>query len=234
VSGAPQTYFSKGTGILPTMPTSLSNSHTTCRIGLLGGTFNPPHHAHIALAQAALNQLNLDRVDLMPAGQPWQKAGVTMPSASHRLAMCQLAIRGLAGLGIEPCETERVGNTYTIDTLQALCANNPQTAYTLIIGADQAVRLDTWRDWPKILQLCQLAVVARDNQAVQLPFAVLAAYPTLAAIKPLIMPAMPLSSTAIRAAIAQKQSIKAMLAPLVADYITQHNLYQKPTHLSNI
>jgi nicotinate-nucleotide adenylyltransferase len=192
-------------------------------IGLLGGSFNPPHNAHLALAQAARAQLGLARVDLMPAGQPWQKTGLTLAPAVHRLAMCRAVIEGRIGLGVEPCETLRSGNTYTVDTLRQLRAAHPNTRYTLIIGADQAQRLDTWHEWPALLGLCRLALVARNGQLATLPPAVRALCPSFDTID---LPALAIASSTLRAQLAAGQSVSAHLPAAVERYIVTHSLYQ--------
>ncbi len=206
------------------------------RIGLLGGSFNPPHWAHLAVANIALTQLGLVRVDLMPAGQPWQK--IALVDSIHRLALCHLAVNELnrrdcalntkptaKRFAVEACETQRSGATYTIDTLKYLITRHPNQDYTLIIGTDQANKLDTWHNWQDLLLLCRLAVVARDTQAVQLPSTVLLAFPYLNAVDILDMPPMTLSSTLIRAKLAQKKLIDTDVPPSIAEYITHHRLY---------
>lgn len=192
-------------------------------IGLLGGSFNPPHNAHLALALAAKQQLALTRVDLMPAGQPWQKVGSVLASATSRLAMCHAAIEGIEGLGVEPCETVRDGNTYTVDTLRDLRRFNPNHRYTLIIGADQANRFDTWRDWQTILTLCRLAVVARDGINVALPTSVQAVCQDYDVLH---LPPLNISSSAIRSHIAAGESIKNQVPAAVERYIVKHSLYK--------
>jgi nicotinate-nucleotide adenylyltransferase len=198
----------------------------THSIGLLGGSFNPPHMAHLALARAALTQLNLDRVDLMPAGQPWQKASVDLAPAVHRLAMCQAAIDGEHGLGVEPCETQRTGNTYTVDTLRFLTRQYPSQHYTLIIGADQALRLDTWHDWQGVLSMCSLAVVARNGVEPTLTAAVSDYFTqTGRRFDTLHLSAMDVSSSSIRSRIASAQSITDYVPAAVERYIVKHSLY---------
>lgn len=192
-------------------------------IGLLGGSFNPPHNAHLALALAAKQQLALTRVDLMPAGQPWQKAGSVLASATARLAMCHAAIEGVEGLGVEPCETVRDGNTYTVDTLLNLRRLNPNHCYTLIIGADQANRFDTWRDWQTILTLCRLAVVARNGVNVSFPAPVKINCLDYDIIH---LRALNISSSAIRARIAAGEFIKNQVPAAVERYIVKHSLYK--------
>jgi nicotinate-nucleotide adenylyltransferase len=199
----------------------------TLSIGLLGGSFNPPHAAHLALARVALMQLRLTRVDLMPAGQPWQKSGVQLASAEHRLAMCHAAIDGERGMGVEPCETQRTGNTYTVDTLRFLTQEHPSNRYTLIIGADQARRLDTWHDWQGVLQLCRLAVVARNDVEPILPPAVTELFTQPSwHFDTLHLPAMDVSSSAIRAQILEDKPISNQVSPAVERYIVKHSLYK--------
>jgi nicotinate-nucleotide adenylyltransferase len=195
----------------------------TIAIGLLGGSFNPPHNAHIALALAARLQLNLSRVDLMPAGQPWQKIQTPLAATSDRIAMCQAAVADIDGLGLELCETQRSGNTYTVDTLRHLRAAHPQHHYSLIIGSDQASRFDTWHDWQSVLGLCRLAVVARNGAAPVLPPAVRA---LCQSFDTLHLPALNLSSSLIRAQLAAGQSIENQVPAAVERYIVKHSLYK--------
>jgi nicotinate-nucleotide adenylyltransferase len=214
----------------PTIGLSVGSSIGSL-VGLLGGSFNPPHAAHRALAMAAQVQLNLDRVDLLPAGQPWQKNDALMPSAAHRLAMCRLLVADYPNLGVEPCETQREGNTYTVDTLTNLQAAHPTNRYVLIIGADQATKFDSWRDWQGVLQRCTLAVAARNGETAQLPSAV-QAFMALHGMVPMqvSLPAMAVSATDIRARLARGESCAPALLPAVARYISEHSLY---THSKN-
>jgi nicotinate-nucleotide adenylyltransferase len=192
-------------------------------IGLLGGSFNPPHLAHLALALAAKQQLALTRVDLMPAGQPWQKSGQLLAPVAHRLAMCRAAILDFLELGVEDCETQRHGNTYTVDTLRHLCAQHPETRYTLIIGADQAQHFDRWHDWQTLITLCRLALVARNGLLPTLPAVVLEAIPNVVMVH---MPSSTLSSSAIRAVISAGQSFSKQVPSAVERYIVKHSLYK--------
>ncbi len=162
----------------------------------------------------------------MPAGQPWQKSATLLARAAHRLAMCWAAIEGVEGLGVEPCETLRPGNTYTVDTLRYLSAKHPETRYTLIIGADQANHLDSWHEWQALLGLCRLAVVARNGLAVTLPPAVQTALVAYKGFDLLQLPAVNVSSSAIRAQIAAHQSVGNQMPAAVERYIVKHSLYK--------
>ena len=202
------------------------------RIGLFGGTVNPPHTTHIALALAAQAQLGLDRVDLMPAGSPWQKAGSTMPSAAHRQAMCQAAIvaQTNAKLGIEAFETHSNTKSYSVNTLRALYAQHPSTRYTFILRADQANQFNTWHEWRALLGLCDWAVVARNQQAASWPAEVGGLMQALN-IQPSVITfaASSLSSSQIREHLTagiRPESLSPELIPLaVAQYIKAHSLY---------
>jgi nicotinate-nucleotide adenylyltransferase len=190
----------------------------TLRKGLLGGTFDPPHEAHVALAQCAMQTLALDALKVMPAGQPWQRKPAPS-AATHRLAMCQLAFSALTGVEVDDREVRRPGPTYTVDTVRELKSAEPDTEWHLIVGADQAQRIDTWHEWKELLCLVHLVVAQRPNvagqwqnshllQAISLPF------------EP-----MDFSSTAIRGRLIQGLEVSG-LNPHVSDYIRLHQLYR--------
>ncbi len=133
-------------------------------VGILGGSFDPIHTAHLALARAARDALQLDELLLVPAARPWQKHPITDPV--HRARMVELAIAGEARLRLERCELDRSGASYTIDTLRELRARyGAGTPLVLVIGADQMERLDTWHQWESLLDFAHLGV-ARRNDAV--------------------------------------------------------------------
>ena len=114
------------------------------RIGLYGGAFDPPHLAHVALAQAAVQQLGLERIYIIPTGQPWMKQRQLTPPA-HRLHMAQAAFASIPQAVVDDCELRRSGTTYTIDTLTELRAGSPGAELFLLIGADQAAAFHSWR-----------------------------------------------------------------------------------------
>ncbi|MFD4839807.1 nicotinate (nicotinamide) nucleotide adenylyltransferase [Achromobacter sp. NPDC058515] len=193
------------------------------RIGLLGGSFDPVHIAHIALAQNALQALALAQVQLIPAANPWQRAALHA-TAGQRRDMLQLAVAGHAGLVVNPIEIERGGATYTLDTLRAL----PQDAhYVWLLGADQLANFCTWRDWREIARLVDLAVATRPGTALNAP-------PELAEwlssqareLQELPFPPMPVSASDIRRRLAQGESTDGLLAAPVAAYIAAHHLYR--------
>ncbi|WP_051103766.1 MULTISPECIES: nicotinate-nucleotide adenylyltransferase [Paraburkholderia] len=136
------------------------------RIGLLGGTFDPIHDGHLALARRFADVLRLTELVLLPAGQPWQKADVS--PAEHRLAMTRAAAASLAIPGVTvrvaTDEIEHDGATYTVETLQCWREREGDDAsITLLIGADQLVHLDTWRDWRRLFELAHIGAATRPG-----------------------------------------------------------------------
>ncbi|AOS79457.1 MULTISPECIES: nicotinate (nicotinamide) nucleotide adenylyltransferase [Hydrogenophaga] len=206
------------------------------RVGMFGGAFDPPHTAHRALAQAALEQLGLDVLHVMPTGQAWHKAR-TLSAARHRIAMCEAAFGDLPRVRIDRRETGRHGPSYTADTLAELRAEYPQATLYLVLGADQLLAFKSWVRWEEVLSLATLAVANRptnigaqalrgdapltDLSGVDLPFV------------PLCMPLQHISATALRAKLATEPaddpSLDLLVPDAVASYISQNHLYQTPT-----
>ena len=193
------------------------------RIGLFGGSFDPVHNAHVALAKEALERLPLDEVRWVPAGQPWQKTRQLM-SPTHREAMVNLAIADEPRFKLEPCELRRRGPSFTLDTVRELQAARPGQQWFLIIGQDQYTGLHTWRDWRELVGLVTLVVAKR-------PGAHAWPHPDLlrAEQRAVPLPMMDISSTDIRAHVTQGRSIEELVPASVARYIEQNRLYQDPT-----
>ena len=190
------------------------------KIGLFGGSFDPVHSAHVALAQVALSQLQLDAVRWVPAGQPWQKTR-ELASPAHRAAMVQLAIADEPRFTLERCELNRVGPSFTLDTVRELQAATPGTQWFLIIGQDQYVGLHTWRDWKLLLQLVTLAVAMRPGAPARANAEV-----ERVGHQPVALPMMDISSTEIRERVASGQGIDRLVPAAVARYIDRHHLYR--------
>ncbi len=190
------------------------------RLGLFGGSFDPVHSAHVALAQVALTQLRLDAVRWVPAGQPWQKAR-ELASPAHRAAMVQLAIDHEPRFTLERCELDRVGPSYTLDTVRELQAATPFAQWFLIIGQDQYAGLHSWRDWKALLKLVTLAVAMRPGAPTQANAEV-----ERVGHEPVALPMMDVSSTEIRQRVARGQAIASLVPAAVARYIDQHHLYR--------
>lgn len=198
------------------------------KTGLLGGSFDPVHIAHIALAKAAYQQLNLDEVQLLPAGDPWQRAPL-IASPAHRLAMLRLAARHHAWLNVNTIEIERHGLTYTIDTLQQLPAD---VDYYWILGSDQLENFCTWHAWQDIVQRVRLAVAQRPGSSVRIP-ETLHQYLQSVGRSIIHLPFTPqaVSATEIRSRLAQGDNAEKFLDPDVAAYIRQHRLYAGHTDI---
>ena len=189
------------------------------RIGLFGGSFDPVHEAHLALARVALAQLGLDELRWVPAGRQWQKHRDLTP-ARHREAMVRLAIEAEPRFVLEDCELRRSGASYTYDTVRELQALQPQAEWFLLIGQDQYAGLHSWVRWQQLLQRVTLAVANR-------PGVTLAASPEVAAVPHRVvpLPMMDVSSTQIRARAAQGLAIDDLVPAPVARYIARHALY---------
>jgi nicotinate-nucleotide adenylyltransferase len=189
---------------------------------LFGGTFDPVHNAHLALAHAALATLGLDEVRWVPAGQPWQKARAITP-ALHRVTMLELALAGEPRFVLDRIELVREGPSVTLDTVKALRAAEPGTAWTLLIGQDQYAGLHTWRGWQELLGLVTLAVANRPG-FVQPP----AEEVRRAAHHVVPLPMLDISASDIRRRVAAGEDISQLVPPEVAGYIARHGLYREP------
>jgi nicotinate-nucleotide adenylyltransferase len=190
------------------------------RIGVFGGSFDPPHNAHVALARTALDALQLDEVCWIPAGAPWQKTRDMTPAAD-REAMVRLVIEGEPHFTLDRCEIERGGPTYTIDTVRELQAARPDATWCLLVGQDQYAGLHTWRDWQDLLGQVVLAVANRPGMVPEVHPDVLA-FPH----QTVPLPMLDISSTDIRQRVAQGLSIHHLVPPEVARYIADHSLYK--------
>jgi nicotinate-nucleotide adenylyltransferase len=197
-------------------------------VGILGGTFNPPHRGHLAVARYARAQLGLARVLLMPAHSSPHKRGEPDPGPEHRLQMCRLAVAEDEQLGVCALEVERGGASYTVDTLRAIRASHPSAELTLIVGADTASTLPRWREPRALLELAELAVVARsgsDERAVRERLRGLLAHDT-AGVRFLQMPPVEVSSSLARETAARGAPLEELVGAAVADYINEHALYR--------
>jgi nicotinate-nucleotide adenylyltransferase len=201
------------------------------RIGILGGTFNPPHVGHVALARHALSELRLERVLLMPAFLAPNKPAVgDDPGPAHRLRMCRLAVADEPGLEASALEIERGGTSYTVDTVHTIHDAHPDAELTLIVGADTARTLPGWREPARLLEMVRLAVAQRDEldlQDMSLELASLAPEPgPPPRVTPLRMAPVAASSSAVRQLIAAGEPIAGLVGETVASYIAEHGLYR--------
>ena len=193
------------------------------RVGIMGGTLDPVHNGHLQLAQAAMNLLNLDRVMLLPAGDPPHKSNPT--SKLDRLNMARLAAKEIDG--VFPCSIEifRSGTTYTVDTLKQLRENNPDTEWFYIIGADTLEVLDTWRNFHEVAKLCTFAVTGRADEDVN-P-ARMDEFKEQYGAKFITLPfnGPDISSTDIRNRVSGGESIDDIVPTSVCTYIADRGLY---------
>lgn len=189
------------------------------RIGLFGGTFDPVHVAHLALARSARDDLQLDEVRWVPAGRPWQKSR-QITDGRHREAMVRLAIEGEPKMTLDRTELEREGPSYTLDTVRELQAKEPGATWFLVIGQDQYAGLHTWTNWQELLSRVVLAVANRPGPLPPVAPEVLR-FPHQSV--PLAM--LDVSATEIRRRAAAGQEIASLVPAAVARYIESHGLY---------
>ena len=188
----------------------------TPRIGILGGTFDPVHVGHLILAACAREQLQADRILLIPNFHSPLKASEPVAAFADRLAMLRLAIDNVEGFSASDIEGRRGGISFTIDTLHVLQSENPGARFDLILGQDSLAEFPLWKDHSTILQMAEIAVVERtgaSNPASPIPST------------RIHMPRVDISSTLIRQAINARRSIDFFVPPAVAKYIRDHRLY---------
>jgi nicotinate-nucleotide adenylyltransferase len=197
--------------------------------GVFGGTFDPIHLAHLAIAEAARDAFALRRVLFVVAARPPHKPGVAITPAEDRLAMVQAAIAGNAAFEVSRIEIDRDGPSYTVDTLAALRAREPDEPLALILSAESYAELPTWRDPARILELADVIVVPRDGYPDADEGLIAARFPGApAAIGFLDGPRMRLSASEIRDRAAAGRSVRYLVPDAVATYIGDHGLYQDP------
>jgi nicotinate-nucleotide adenylyltransferase len=208
----------------------LSAAEPPLRIGVFGGAFDPPHNAHVALAQAAISVLGLNQLRVMPTGRAWHKSR-DLTDAKHRLAMCQLAFEPLAHAVVDDREVLRPGPSYTVDTLRELKAQYPCSQLYLLLGDDQRRSLPSWLKIDEIARLAIICAAGRDaavqawgdsnSGTLSAP-----AHSFDAGIQTLKMPLMPHSATDIRALVATDLNIQGLVPSAVERYIHEHHLYR--------
>ena len=186
------------------------------RIGLLGGTFDPPHLGHLVAAETARDVLGLDQVRWLVAGRPWMKGGET--PVEHRLAMVEAAVAGNDAMVVDDRETRRDGPTYTADTLAELRRERPEVAWTFLLGTDAAASLPRWHRIGEAIGLADWAVVSR-------PDAPWPSHELVHHLQRVPIPALAISSTDLRARVAAGRSIRYLVPDAVRDQIRRHRLY---------
>ncbi|HNW91965.1 MAG TPA: nicotinate-nucleotide adenylyltransferase [bacterium] len=196
---------------------------TSRRIGLLGGTFNPPHLGHLVLADWAKDELALDAVWLLPNAAPPHRYAKEQPrgvTPEQRWAMVQAAVADSDGLAGCDLELRRTGPSYTVDTLHELHVRYPHYSWHFLLGMDAAKELPTWEGFARLCELCAFVVARRPGEPAQPP-----AIPP-ARIMLLDMPLLDISSTLIRRRAATGRSIRQLVPRAVAEYIAAQGLYR--------
>ncbi|MFL6672877.1 MAG: nicotinate-nucleotide adenylyltransferase [Massilia sp.] len=211
-------------------------------VALLGGSFDPVHHGHVALAELFAGLLQPGQLRIVPAGQPWQKSSL-QASDHDRIAMLELAFRDARfPVVLDLQEIERGTPTYTVDTLRQVRAElGPDASIVFVMGADQLHKLDTWREWRTLFELANIGVAARPGFALgreALPQAVAEELERRLATPDQVCAtpsgrvciahtlAVDISATQVRDAIRAGADANTLIAPQVLDYIQQHNLYR--------
>jgi nicotinate-nucleotide adenylyltransferase len=194
------------------------------RLGVFGGTFDPPHLGHLALAEWAREELKLTRVLFVPAGTPPHKRAPRTPVAD-RLAMVRAALRGNPAFGVETMEARRAGPSYSVDTLRALAARHPGADLWLLVGGDMYASMHTWHEIGAVARLARVAVALRPGVA--LPAAAAWARGGLG-VRRLANPGLEISSSGVRARARAGRSVRYLVPDAVARLIETHGLYAAP------
>ena len=197
------------------------------RIGLFGGTFDPPHLGHLVLAASAQRALSLDRLLLVPAGDPWRKVGNDVSPAEDRLELTRLAVgEGLPRVEVSPVEAARPGPSYTSETLKQLKNEIPDAAWWFILGYDALADMPNWYEPEQIINQARLALAQRGDMKQTLPAVALEAFPDLEAHVDLIpMPRIDVSASELRRRIREGEDTELLLPMAVRQRITEKGLY---------
>jgi nicotinate-nucleotide adenylyltransferase len=202
------------------------------KIGIMGGTFNPIHNAHLFLAENAYEQMGLDEILFMPSNHPPHKDSHGIVSKEHRKVMIRLAIQDNPHFSLSTLEFEREGTTYTADTLTILNREQPDNEFYFIVGADSFFSLQNWKNPKLIFHLCTMLVFGRDQVETAKMKEHLEYLTTIfpeARIRILDMPTIQISSAMIRERIAYQKSIRYYVPKDVMAYINEHHLYSAVT-----
>jgi nicotinate-nucleotide adenylyltransferase len=190
-------------------------------LGILGGTIDPPHAGHLAAALAVQTQVALDELVLMVANEPWQKVGDRQVTPARvRFEMTEALVDGISGLRADDREIRRGGPTFTVDTLEEILAEQPDTEIFLIVGADTANRLETWHRASDVVRLSTIVIVNRDDST-----NAASGFLRDARVVNVTMNAVDVSSSAIRKSVAHGESIDSATSSSVASIIRDRSLY---------
>jgi nicotinate-nucleotide adenylyltransferase len=195
-------------------------------VGVLGSAFNPPHLGHLALAQEALWQLDLDEVLLMPTGEAPHKRIVDDPGRELRLAMTRLAAADDSRFSVSTLEVEREGPSFTYETLELLADEREGAELVFVMGADAAVGLESWREPRRVVELARLAVARRSGVSDADVGAVLRSLDAEGRATMLEMPQFGVSSSSVRERAAQGRPLRYLVPEAVARFIEEKGIYR--------
>jgi len=196
------------------------------KVGLFGGSFNPPHLGHLICAQEAAEQLQLDRVVLIPVHTPTHRGLPGDPGPQARLALCEAGVDGNQRLAVSAVEVERGGTSYSIDTLRSWSEANPDDDLTLIVGNDVAAEFPSWRESAEVLELARLAVVSREGESELLLSEELSAGFPDSDVVGVTMTRVDISSSLVRERVAAARSIEYLVPGPVAELIEAEGWYR--------
>jgi nicotinate-nucleotide adenylyltransferase len=211
-----------------TVRRSVRRSRSATRLGVFGGTFDPPHFAHLAIAERAREELALDRVLFVPAGRPPHKNARAVVAIADRLAMTRLAVKRQPAFRVSDLEANRTGPSYTVDTLETLAARYPDVELVLVIGEDSLAELPTWRDPERVLELASVAVAPRITSHgggggnTRLPERLARS----ARVTWLSGPRVDLSSTELRERARRGRSLRYLVPDAVIAYLERRRVYR--------
>lgn len=205
---------------------SWSGVSSPSKVGLLGGTFDPPHWGHLWLAELARVQLGLDKVLFLPVGQPLHKSEREITAVSHRTQMVSLAIQGNPHFVLDQTDSQRPPPHSTVSLLPLLRQSYLEAQFWLLLGGDSLRDLPTWRKPKRLITLCRLAVLERPGAAVDWEVLETAVPQIQTAVDELSGPTLSLSATAIRTWLRKGHAPTYLLPTAVSDYIQQQQLYQ--------
>ncbi|HEX2221179.1 MAG TPA: nicotinate-nucleotide adenylyltransferase [Candidatus Limnocylindria bacterium] len=210
------------------LPAVEAGARDRTRVGVLGGTFDPPHVGHLWLAALAADELSLDRVLFMPAGRPPHKRRRSISSTTDRLLMTRLAIAGEPRFELCPIEIERRGPSFTVDSIAELRRAYPDAHLFLVMAADSLVQIDTWREPDRLLTLAEWAVGPRPGAVLPGRDALRRRFGAAASkIHLLSGPALELSASSIRRRVAAGRTIRYLVPRAVEEHITERGLYRR-------
>jgi nicotinate-nucleotide adenylyltransferase len=197
------------------------------RVGVFGGTFDPIHLGHLAVARSIQSSLGLDNVIFIPAGQPWLKADTPVSRVKDRVQMLRLALARRRAFELSTIEADRPGPSYTVDTMETLQRQLGSDADFFLLGSDALMDIAKWKEPQRLIQLCQLVAFARPGFGLPTMEALEAAVPGISQRVVFVeVPQVNIRATDIRCRIAEGRSIQRLVPRAVERYILEHGLYK--------